>query len=58
MPHCCSCDLGLSSNSDSIPGLRTSICYRGGQKEGKKKYLKKILFKKMHLVFVLMLGCL
>ena len=38
--HCHSCGVGRSSSLDSVPGLGTSICYRGGQKRKKKKCKK------------------
>ena len=37
MWHCCSCDTGPSYASDSISGLRSSICCRCGHKKKKKK---------------------
>ena len=34
--HCCSCGVGCSCSSDSIPGLGTSICCECGKKEAGK----------------------
>lgn len=35
--HCCSCSVGHSSASDSIPNWGTSMCLGGDQKKKKKK---------------------
>ena len=43
---CCSCDIGCSCGSDSVPGLGTSICHRLSHMEKKKIKRKDYSLKK------------